>query len=132
MPRSEETGARMDQEIPRSRYFGLDLLVGVLGAALVVFLVVTMGIRTHAAKLEEECQARLLALAQAQQLYLVKNTKYTDDLNALRPFLEPRLRRMPFECPKTRLEFQCRVQGDRYKIVAPGTKFSIETGDPSW
>jgi hypothetical protein len=123
----------MDEpEIAKSRYVALDLLVLVLAASLVVFLVVTMGIRTHAAQLEEECQSRLLALAQAQQLYLVKHTKFTDDLNALRPFLPPRKRRMPFECPKTGLEFMCRVQGDRYKIVAPGTDFSIETGDPSW
>ena len=120
------------REITKSRYVVLDLLVLVLGAALIVFLVVTMGIRTQAAQLEEECQARLLALAQAQQLYLVKHTRYTDDLNALRPFLEPRLRRMPFECPKTGLAFMARVQGDRYKIVAPGTAFFIETGDPSW
>lgn len=122
----------MEQEPVKIRYLALDLLVAVLGVSLVLFLIVTMGIRTQAAQLEEECQDRLLALAQAQQLYLVKNTKYTDDLNALRPFLEPKRRRMPFECPKTGLEFQCRVQGDRYKIIAPGTEFSIETGDPSW
>ena len=77
------------------RYVPLDLLVVVLAVALVAFLLVTMGIRTHAVELQEECQARLLALAQAQQLYLVKHTKYSDDLNALRPFLDRSRRRMP-------------------------------------
>ena len=114
------------------RYVPYDLIVLVLAIALVAFLIVTMGIRTHAAELEKACQQRLLALAQAQQLYLVNNQRYSDDLNALRPFLEPAKRRMPFECPKTQLEFMCRVQGDRYKIIAPGTELSIETGDPSW
>lgn len=120
------------KEIAKYRYLGLDLLVVILVIVLVGFLWITMGIRTQAADLEEECKARLIALAQAQQLYLVKHTRYTDDLNALRPFLEPRLRRMPFECPETGLPFMARVQGDRYKIVAPGTEFFIETGDPSW
>jgi hypothetical protein len=114
------------------RYVLLDLVVVVLAVALVGFLVVTMGIRTGAAKLEEECQDRLLALAQAQQLYLVKNGAFADSLPELRPFLEPGKERIPFTCPITGSDFMLRVQGDRYKIIAPGTDYSILTGDPSW
>jgi hypothetical protein len=116
----------------RPRSLGLDLLVALLAAALVAFLVVTMGIRTRAAELEAECQARLTALARAQQIHLVQHSKYTADLEALRPFLEPRLRRIPLQCPVTGRAFTCRVQGERYRIAAPGTAFFIETGDPSW
>jgi len=124
----------MDDEVAARgrKYVPYDLLVAVLAITLVAFLLVTMGIRTHAVQLQEECQARLLALAQAQQLFLVKNTKYSDDLEALRPFMDPRRQRMPFECPESGHAFMVRVQGDRYKIIAPGTEFYIETGDPSW
>jgi type II secretory pathway pseudopilin PulG len=116
----------------RPSHLAWDLLVLFLAGALVAFLAVTMSIRTRAAELEAECQARLRALAQAQQLYLAQHSKYTTDLEALQPFLEPRLRRNPLLCPVTGLAFTCRVQGDRYRIVAPGTAFFIDTGDPSW
>jgi hypothetical protein len=116
----------------RPSHLALDLLVALLAVALVAFLVVTMGIRTQAAELEAECQARLQALAQAQQLYLAQHSRYTTDLEALRPFLEPRLRRMPLLCPVSGLAFTCVVRGDRYKIVAPGTGFFVDTGEPSW
>jgi hypothetical protein len=114
------------------KYPVLDLAVMALAVFLVVFLLVTMGIRTHADQLESECQARLLALATAQQLHLVKYTRFTADLEDLRPFLEPGRERMPMVCPLSGRPFEARVQGDRYKIIAPGTNFTIETGDPSW
>lgn len=117
---------------PPNRFVVLDMIVGGLAVFLVVFLLVTMGIRSHEARLQEETKNRLLALATAQQLYLVKNQKFTDDLESLRPFLEPGLERMPMICPLTGEEFQARTQGDRYKIIAPGTEYQIETGDPSW
>jgi hypothetical protein len=116
----------------KGRFVWYDLLVVILAACLVGFLIVTMGIRTHAARLEEQCQERLLVLAQAQQLYLVKNGRFADSLVALRPFLEPGKEEIPFVCPITGNELQVKVQGDRYMIVAPGTEFSITTGDPSW
>ena len=116
----------------RPSHLAWDLLVLLLAGALVAFLVVTMSIRTRAAELEAECQARLRALAHAQQLYLAQHSKYTPDLEALRPFLEPQLRRNPFLCPVTGRAITCRVQGDRYRIVAPGTERFIDTGDPSW
>ena len=124
--------ASIVQRAPDRRFIPYDLLVVVLAVALVSFLLVTMGIRAKADRVEEECQDRLLALAQAEQLYLVKNTRYTADLEALRPFLEESRRNMPFVCPITGNPFMARVQGDRYKIIAPGTDFFIETGDPSW
>lgn len=114
------------------KYVLLDVAVGFLVVFLVLFLLVTMGIRTHANKLDEECKARLLALATAEQLYLVKNSKFTADLEDLRPFLEPGFERMPMVCPINGRPLDARVQGDRYKIIAPGTDFYIETGDPSW
>ena len=114
------------------RYVLLDLAVGFLVVFLVLFLLVTMGIRTHESRLEEECKTRLLALATAQQLYLVKNSRFAADLEDLRPFLEPGRERMPMVCPINGNPLVARVQGDRYKIVAPGTEFYIETGDPSW
>ena len=114
------------------RFVQWDLLVAILAALLVGFLLVTMGIRDREAALEERCQNRLLALAQAQQMYLVKNAEFADDLNRLRPYLEQGWERMPFRCPITGNAFMVRVQGDRYKIIAPGTDFSITTGDPSW
>jgi hypothetical protein len=114
------------------RYFLLDFAVGFLVVFLVLFLLITMGIRTHADRLDEECKSRLLALATAQQLYLVKNSRFTADLEDLRPFLEPGRERMPMVCPINGNPLVARVQGDRYKIVAPGTELYIETGDPSW
>ena len=53
-------------------------------------------------------------------------------LTVLETFLEPGKERIPFVCPITGNDFMLRVQGDRYKIIAPGTDFSITTGDPSW
>lgn len=124
MPVMEATKAR--------QYVWLDVSVGFLVVFLVLFLLITMGIRTHALKLEDECKSRLLALATAEQLYLVDHSKFTADLEDLRPFLEPGRERMPMVCPLNGKPLEARVQGDRYKIVAPGTKFYIETGDPSW
>ena len=114
------------------RYVFLDFAVGVLVVFLVLFLLITMGIRTHANRLEEETKNRLLSLATAEQLYLVKHSKFTPELEDLRPFLEPGNERMPMVCPLNGKPLIARVQGDRYKIVAPGTEFYIETGDPSW
>jgi hypothetical protein len=114
------------------QYVFLDVAVGFLVVFLVLFLLITMGIRTHENRLVEECRTRLLALATAQQLYLVKNSKFTADLEDLRPFLEPGRERMPMVCPMNGNPLVARVQGDRYKIIAPGTKLYIETGDPSW
>jgi hypothetical protein len=122
----------MAEQEESGRYPLLDFLVGLLAFVLVAFLLITMGIRTEAARLEDQCQYRLLALAQAQQLYLVKNKKFAADLEALRPFLEEGQERMPFVCPITGNRFMVRTQGDRYKIIAPGTEYSINTGDPSW
>lgn len=120
------------REQRQPRFLQYDLLVGVLAVLLVAFLLVTMGIRDREEAVRERCQSRLLALAQAQQLYLVKNAEFADDLNKLRPYLEPGKERIPFRCPITGNPFMVRVQGDRYKIIAPGTDFSITTGDPSW
>jgi hypothetical protein len=114
------------------QYVLLDLAVGFLVVFLVLFLLITMGIRTHENRLDEECKTRLLALATAEQLYLVEHSKFTADLEDLRPFLEPGMERMPMVCPINGNPLVARVQGDRYKIVAPGTEFYIETGDPSW
>ena len=124
--------AKADLQDTSECFLHWDVLVGVLAIALVAFLLVTMGMRTQDEKLEEACQERLLALAQAQQLYLVKNAQFAETLDELRPFLEPGKERIPFACPITGNPFLVRVQGDRYKIIAPGTDFSITTGDPSW
>jgi len=123
---------RVMEQTKGERVVLLDLLVGFLVVFLVLFLLITMGIRSHAARLEEETKDRLLALATAQQLYLVDNSKFTSDLEDLRPYLEPGQERMPMVCPLNGNPLVARVQGDRYRIVAPGTEFYIETGDPSW
>lgn len=123
---------RTSQRASTGRYLLLDVLVVVLVVALIAFLLGTMGVRTKEAELEAECQSRLLALAQAEQSYLVKHSVYSEDLNALRPFLDPEKRNMPFRCPITGNDFQVKVQGSRYMILAPGTDYSILTGDPSW
>ena len=120
------------KEQPSFRYFGLDVIVAVLAVTFTLFLIVTMGIRTDAARLVTSCQYRLTALAQAQQMYLVKNGEFAADLATLRPFLDPEDAKIPFSCPITGNVFLVRVQGDKYKIVAPGTEYSITTGDPSW
>ena len=114
------------------KYAYWDFVVWVLGFVLVAFLLITMGIRTEEDRIESECQRRLLALAQAQHVYLVHTQKFADDLERLRGYLEERDRRMPFVCPITGNHFQIRVQGAAYKIVAPGTDFAIVTGDPTW
>ena len=124
--------ASQEEGPARPRFVLYDVAVVVLAVGLVAFLISTMGIRTYGVRLEEECQARLLELAQAQQMYLVRNAEFAGSLDALRPFLEPGKERIPFRCPITGNPFMMRVQGDRYKIVAPGTEFSITTGDPSW
>jgi hypothetical protein len=123
---------RTSQKSSTGRYFLLDVLVMALVVALIAFLVSTMGVRTKEAQLQSECQSRLLALAQAEQGYLVKHSVYSEDLNALRPFLDPEKRNIPFRCPITGNDYQVKVQGSRYLILAPGTDYSISTGDPSW
>ena len=125
--------SRTSQRPDTGRYVLLDVLVAILVLALVGFLLATMGVRTEAAQREVECQARLLALAQAEQAYLMKHQEYSEDLNALRPFLEPEVRGIPFRCPITGNAFQAKVQGgNRYMIVAPGTEYSVLNGEPSW
>ena len=123
---------RTTEDAPKRRFVLLDMIVGGLAVFLIMFLLITMGIRSHDARLRDTTKERLLALATAQQLYLVKHKQFTDDLESLRPFLEPGMERMPMVCPLNGEEFQARTQGDRYKIIAPGTEYQIETGDPSW
>lgn len=129
------------EKAPTGRYVGLDALVGVLAVLLVVFLVVTMGVRDQKQSVVDECQERLLALAQAQQNHLVKNGAFADNLQTLRPFLEEEYRGMSYLCPITGDSLQVAVQGDKYLLIAPYTRlyverleedFSINTGDPSW
>ncbi len=122
----------MNDRVETGRYAFWDFIVWVLAFVLVAFLLITMGIRTEEARIENECQRRLLALAQAQQLYLVQNERFADELERLRRYLEVGDERMPFVCPITGNHFEIRVQGDAYKIVAPGTEYHILTGDPSW
>ncbi len=114
------------------KYVFWDVAVWILGFVLIAFLLITMGIRTEDDRLERECQRRLLALATAQQVYLVKNQRFADELERLRSYLEPADKRMAFVCPITGNHFEIRVQADKYKIVAPGTDYAIVTGDPSW
>jgi len=131
----------VEDKVPTGRNIGLDLLVIVLGVALVYFLVTTMGIRKDHQAVVNECQDRLLALSQAQQSHLVKNGEFAGELLALRPFLDAEHRSMPFSCPITGFEFAVAVQGDKYVILAPGTgsalareegDFKVSTGDPNW
>ncbi len=114
------------------KYVFWDFVVWILGFVLIAFLLITMGIRTEDDRLEKECQRRLLALSTAQQMYLVRNQRFADELERLRPMLETSDKRMAFVCPITGNHFEIRVQADKYKIIAPGTDFSINTGDPSW
>ncbi len=109
-----------------------DLLVAVLAIALVVFLVITTGIRSHQAEMESRCKNELLALAQAQQQFLVKNGSFANSLEELRPFLEEGYERMSFVCPMSEKPYRLLVDAQKYAIVAPGTEFRIETGDPNW
>lgn len=120
------------ENVKGKRFVFLDLVVGALAVFLVLFLLVTMGIRSYEIRLEDECKARLLALAAAEQFYLSKHKNYTSDLELLRPFLEEERQRMPMVCPLNGETLQARTQGDRYKIIAPGTAYYVETGDPSW
>lgn len=113
-------------------YLLYDLLVAVLAIALVVFLVITTGIRTHQAEMESSCKDDLLALAQAQQQYLVKNGSFANSLEELRPFLEEGYEHMTFVCPISEKPYRLFVEAQKYVIVAPGTEFRIETGDPNW
>jgi hypothetical protein len=120
------------QEVRAPRTFALDLAVAVLAAAMVAFLLTTMNVRRHEAAVVRECQDRLLALAQAEQAYLIKHGRFADALPALRPFLEPGQERMPFTCPITGNDLEVAVQGERYILLAPGTGYSVLTGDPNW
>ncbi len=122
----------MNDRVETGRYAFWDFIVWVLAFVLVAFLLITMGIRTEEARIENECQRRLLALAQAQQLYLVQNERFADELERLRRYLEVGAARMPFVCPITGNHFEIRAPGDAYKLVAPGTEYHIPTGDPSW
>jgi hypothetical protein len=131
----------VEDKVPSGRNFGLDLLVILLGVALVYFLVTTMGIRTDKQAVIEECQDRLLALSQAQQSYLVKYGEFAREMPELVPFLDDEHRNMPLTCPITGFEFALAVQGDKYVILAPGTgsalaredgDFRVSTGDPNW
>lgn len=131
----------VEDKVSSGRNILLDLLVVLLGVALVFFLVTTMGVRSQKQAIVDECQDRLLALSQAQQSYLVKYGEFSADLMALRPFLDPDHDDMPFTCPITGFDFAVAVQGDKYVILAPGTgsalaredgDFIVNTGDPNW
>ena len=119
-------------EIKAPRTFVWDALVVVLSVVLVAFLVTTMNVRKDEAAVVKECHDRLMALAQAEQGYLIKHGRFADSLPALRPFLDPEDRNMPFKCPITGLDLEVVVQGQKYILLAPGTGFSVLTGDPNW
>ena len=119
-------------EIKAPRTFMLDALVVILAGVLVAFLVTTMTVRRDEAAVVKACQTRLMALAQAEQGYLIKHGRFADNLPALRPFLEPADRDMPFKCPITGLDLEVVVQGQKYILLAPGTGYSVLTGDPNW
>jgi len=120
----------VDVKAPRTLV--LDLLVVLLAAVLVAFLLATMNVRKEEAAVVTACHERLMALAQAEQGYLIKHGRFSDDLNALRPFLEPEYRNMPFKCPITGFDLEVVVQGQKYILLAPGTGYSVMTGDPNW
>lgn len=109
-----------------------DLVVGVLALALIVFLMITMGIRSDEAARIALCHERLTALSQAQQSYLVKNGKYAEKLWDLGPFLDEEHSEMSFRCPITGKPFEMAVQANKYIVLAPYTGYSINTGDTSW
>jgi hypothetical protein len=119
-------------EVKAPRTYLLDALVAILAAILVAFLVTTMNVRKDEAAVVKQCQARLMALAQAEQGFLIKHGRFADNLPALRPFLEPADRNMPFTCPITGLDLEVVTQGQKYILLAPGTGFSVMTGDPNW
>lgn len=119
-------------DIKAPRTLVLDVLVVLMAAVLVAFLVATMNVRKDEAAVVSACHERLMALATAEQGYLIRHGRFADDLNALRPFLEPEYRDMPFKCPITGLDLEVVVQGQKYILLAPGTGFSVMTGDPNW
>lgn len=130
MATAETTAPSAEIRVPRT--FFLDVLVALLATVLVGFLLTTMNVRRHDEAVVRECQDRLTALAQAEQAFLIKNGRFADDLTALRPFLEPGRETMPFTCPITGHDLEVVVQGERYVLLAPGTGFSVLTGDPNW
>ena len=119
-------------EIRAPRTLLLDILVALMAAVLIAFLLMTMNVRRHEALVVKECHARLMALSQAQQAFLIKRGYFADRLEMLRPFLEPQDRDMPFTCPITGNSLEVAVQGQRYILLAPGTGFAVTTGDPNW
>jgi hypothetical protein len=119
-------------QIRAPRTFFLDVMVALLAAVLVAFLLMTMNVRRRDAAVVRECQNRLMALAQAEQAFLIQHGRFADSLPALRPFLEPGQETMPFTCPITGNQLEVVVQGERYVLLAPGTGFSVLTGDPNW
>ena len=118
-----------DPEIPVRRTRLLDALVGVLAVSLIIFLVITMGVRSDEQAVHSLCQERLMALSLAQQSYLVEKGKYADNLLDLVPYLD---KRMPLVCPITGHKFEVFVQQERYIILAPYTPYNVNTGDASW
>lgn len=122
--------AHVDIKAPRT--WALDIVVGVMSVVLVAFLLATMNVRREDAAVVQECHERLMALAAAQQGYLIKHGRFADDMKQLRPFLDPARRDMPLKCPITGLDLELVVQGQKYILLAPGTGFSVMTGDPNW
>lgn len=118
--------------VETGKYALWDTVVGVLGVMLVVFLMITMGIRSQDAEVRARCREHLLALSHAQQHHLVAHGKYTDDLRRLVPFLDDDHAKMSMLCPITGEPFRVAVQGTRYIVLAPYTGFSVHTGDTSW
>ncbi|MBZ0266852.1 hypothetical protein K8I85_01735 [bacterium] len=121
-----------DPVVPSNRFLGWDIVVGALAVALVVFLVITMGVRQQEETLVERCHDRLMAVSQAQQSYLVANGKYAEDFIDLVPYMDQEHRRMPFLCPITGRRLEMLVQQERYIVLAPYTGYSVNTGDASW
>lgn len=121
-----------EPQLESHRPLGWDLVVLTLAVALTAFLMITMNIRRQEERLIERCQDRLMAVSQAQQAYLVDNGEYTDNLLALRPYLDEEHQNMPFLCPITGNRMEMAVQQERFIVIAPYTGYSVNTGDASW
>ena len=118
--------------LSRRTFWGWDILTGVLIAGLAALIIITVGHQDRVAAERDLCRSRMMALAEAQEMYLARNGKYTrsiQELLKLDPEIIPR-------CPTSGLYIEMSLSSEgEYTITSPMPSLEygqIVRGKTSW
>jgi hypothetical protein len=118
--------------LSRRTFWGWDILTGALMVGLVVLIIITVGYQDRVAAEKNLARSRMLELAEAEEMYLARNGKYTRSLTELLK-LDPEI--VP-RCPTSGLYFDISLSKEgEYTITSPVPSLEygeIVRGDPSW